>query len=165
MSKHLLCLFTLSVLLNGIFAQQKKCQFEKQSVYIPLVDRQKPSEVLLYPISSKNLLLQFCIYSNQPYLKIIFSAEKDTVKTQPIEKFKSEIEIKSGTKVYYKKDWAIYQENNQLFFVLLLPANYIKTLLSDGITDILIDNKFSFTLSKKETKEIKAIANCLINIK
>ncbi|MCX7729566.1 MAG: hypothetical protein N2203_08860, partial [Bacteroidia bacterium] len=140
---------------------QNQVHSEKRSLYLPLIDAKKKVESEVFETGSKNFVIQFIKYSQNIYLKVLFSQQKDTINTAPIEKFKTELEIQSGTKIYYKKEWSIFQENNQLFFVLLLPPNYLRTLSAEGITKVLIGHSTTLTLSKKETKEIKQIANYL----
>ncbi len=137
---------------------QKNCPFTIDSIYIPSIKQNVLANI--YTLKSKNIQLNFIKYQNQSYLKVIFETLQDT-SYQIIERFKSEIEIKSHSKLYYKKNYPIYAEKNQLFFLLLLPPNYIKTIISDGITEIIVMQK-NFKLSKKETSQIKDIAQCLL---
>lgn len=146
----------------SIFAQNQIIT-QKNYLYLPLIDIKNKVECDYVEIRSKNKFIQFITNNSNRYLKVFFSARKDTVQTSPIEQYKTEIEITSGTKSYYKKDWPIYQESNQLFFVLLLPSNYLKTLSTEGITEILISNKTEISFSKKESNQIKNIANFLLN--
>jgi len=148
---------------NHFFAQSNCCFTVSQSVFLPIVDAKNKIEVSLEEICQKSSCVQFLTYNKSFYLKTIFSITKDTLSLPPQEKYKTEIEIKSGNKTYYKKDWPIYQESNQLFFVLSLPSNYIKTLSLYGITEILIDNKPVIIFSKKENNKIKEISNYLLN--
>lgn len=135
--------------------------FQKDSVFIPLLNNKSKVVVNSFKIYSKDNCIQFLNNPSYNYLKFIFSKEKDSIAT-PLLKFQSSIEIKSGKKSFYKKDWAIYQESNQLFFVLLLPLNYLKTLSEDGITEILVNEKIVANFSKSETNKIKQVANYLI---
>jgi hypothetical protein len=148
---------------NHIIAQNNCCFTVSQDVFLPIVDTKNKIEVSFEEICQKSSCVQFLSHNKSVYLKTIFSITKDTLSVPPQEKYKTEIEIKSGNKTYYKKDWAIYQESNQLFFVLSLPSNYIKTLSLYGITEILIDNKPVIIFSKKETNKIKEISNYLLN--
>lgn len=151
------------ILCNVSIAQHSPIQSDKKYLYLPIVDAKNKIECTVIEQSSKNCTIQFVNHPPHLYLKVFFSPQKDTIQTPPVEKFKSELEIKSGTKSYYKKEWNIYQEGNQLFFVLLLPSNYLKTLSTDGITEIIIGNITTVSLSKKETQNIKQTATYLLN--
>mgnify|MGYP005847581973 CR=1 FL=1 len=145
-------------------AQQTSNEFEKQPIFVPLIDAKKPIDADVSKLEVKTGPIQFIKHTSGSYLKVSFSVEKDTVTDAPVLKKKSELEIKSGTKVYYKKEWAIYQEKNHLFFVLALPSHYLKTLASKGITEILIDTRTVISLSKKETQQIKDRAAHLLSM-
>lgn len=148
---------------SSFLFSQNQISFEKKTLYVPLLDQKNKIEAEVAEIPVKNNSILFIKHNSNNYLKVIFSTQKDTVHTPPVEKYKAEMEIKSGNKSYYKKEYSIFQESNQLFFVLLLPTNYIKTLSTDGITEILIDNQTKISLSKKETKQIKETAAYLSN--
>ncbi|GIV27051.1 MAG: hypothetical protein KatS3mg027_0865 [Bacteroidia bacterium] len=151
---------------NFIIAQTKVSNGSSEQnikAYIPLVNSSDKVECSSYELCQKDKCIQFLKYGSNIYLKVFFETTKDTLKSQPIEVYKREIEIKSGTKSYYKREWSIYHENHQLFFVLLLPTNYLKTVSSDGITKILVNNQEVISYNKKETQNIKDIANILIN--
>lgn len=146
--------------LNFIIAQ-KNCPFVQENVFLPDINQNVPASAI--NLSDKNLYLKFIQYQKQSYLKVIFDTSSDST-DKITEKFKSEIEIKSNSKLYYKKDYPIYLEKNHLFFVLLLPPNYIKTLINDGITEIIVLQK-TFKLNKKTTKQIKETGVCLLSEK
>lgn len=157
-------LFFLNLLSPVFILAQSTLQFEEQSLFIPLIDSQNKVECKYLSLSHKEQKMYFIKHSSGHYLKVTFEQQKDTVFSHPVEKFKTEIEIKSGNKSYYKKDWKVFQENNYLFFVLLLPPNYLKTTLAnEGISEILVGNQSIITLSKKESQQIKEMANYLLN--
>ncbi|RME19848.1 MAG: hypothetical protein D6799_00385 [Bacteroidetes bacterium] len=157
----------IAILLDFVFCNyftpQNSISSEKKNLYLPLIDTKNKLECSVIEHSSKTYTLQFLEHPPHIYLKVIFSYQKDTLTGPPLKKYRSELEIQSGNKSYYKKEWDIYQEGNQLFFVLLLPSNYLKTLSTEGITEIIIGNSATISLSKKETQNIKQIANYLLN--
>lgn len=151
---------------NTIAAQTKQSNgFSEQTVevYIPLVHPLDKVKCKSYRLCSKNKCIEFLKYASNFYLKVFFEITKDTLKSPPIELYKKEIEIKSGAKTYYKKEWPIYHEDHHLFFVLLLPTNYLRTLSTDGITEILVNNQSVVSFSKKETRQIKDMATTILN--
>ncbi len=157
-------LFFLNLFFPVFILAQATLPFEEKSLFIPLIDLQNKVECKYLSLSHKEQNIYLIKHSSGHYLKVTFEQKKDTVFSHPIEKFKADIEIKSGTKSYYKKDWKVFQENNYLFFVLLLPPNYLKTTLAnEGISEILVGNQSIITLSKKESQQIKEMANYLLN--
>lgn len=125
-------------------AQWTSNGFKKQPIFVPLIDAKKPINANVSEFQVKTGPIHFIKHTSASYLKVSFSIEKDTVEKDtvadaPALKKKSKLEIKSGTKVYYKKEGAIYQKKNHLFFVLALPSNSLKTLASEGISELLID--------------------------
>lgn len=153
---YLLIFFTT----QGSIAQSELI-FQKDSVFIPLLNDKSKVVANTFKICYKENCLQFLNTSSYNYLKFIFSIEKDSLPIPKL-KYKSSIEIKSGRKSFFKKNWEVYQEFNQLFFVLLLPSNYLKTLSEDGITEILVNEKNIMNFSKKQTDEVKKVANYLM---
>lgn len=153
----------LKFILCNYSIPQNSISSEKKDLYLPLIDTKNKIECTVIEHSSKTYTLQFLEYPPHLYLKVLFSHQKDTLTGPPIKKYSSELEIQSANKSYYKKEWNIYQENHQLFFVILLPSNYLKTLSTNGITKIIIGNTITLTLSKKETRKIKQTANYLLN--
>lgn len=147
----------------SFYAQDNTKAFQDLKIYVPLINTKEsvPCKVLDY--CKNKQCIQFIKHNQNNYLKVIFGAEKDTLFGTAVEKYKSEIEIQSGTKTYYKKEWSIFKETNQLFFVVLLPSNYLKTLSSDGITEILVNNQSVVSFSKKETRQIKDMATTILN--
>ncbi len=117
-------------------------------------------------ISENNCTIEFQKNKNSDKFLVIYFTKKgiDTSAIGiPQKKYNAEIEIHSGSKLFYKKDIPVYKEKDKLFFVLLLQINYLKTLTQDGITEIDINNKYKFILSKKEARRTKELANCLLN--
>lgn len=145
-------------------AQWTSNGFKKQPIFVPLIDAKKSINADVSELQVKTGPIQFIKHTSGSYLKVSFSIEKDTVADAPVLREKSELEIKSGTKVYYKKEGAIYQEKNHLFFVLALPSNFLKTLASEGISEILIDTRKVISLSKKETQQVKDRAAHLLSM-
>lgn len=115
------CLFYF----NFYSAQNIEITKKKQFGSSP-VNAQHTIKCSIIELMFEKSIAQFIRYSNILYLILV---EKDTLKIPSIEKFKLELEALSGTKFYYKKEWSIFLEYNRLFFVLLLPFNYLKIFL------------------------------------
>ncbi len=73
------------------------------------------------------------------------------------------LEVKSGSKIFYQKGIKQYQKDKHTgFFVFEVYKNYIATLKDEGITSYVFNNN-ELVFTKSETREIKKIAKCLYN--
>lgn len=156
-------LFYIILIYQNQTLHSQNCDFQYQQSFLPPI-----ADTTIYSHSiaithEQSHSIQFHKVNQQTYIKVIYDKIKPN-HHQCIQIRSSELEIKSDTKSYYKKNIPIYQEADKLFFAIPLPPNYIKTLAEYGITEIIVDTK-TMHLHKKETNQIKQIAQCLLNSK
>ncbi|MCX8079761.1 MAG: hypothetical protein N3F09_00830 [Bacteroidia bacterium] len=108
------------------------------------------------PSEEEHLQLILSVYQNKYYLKIITSKILyfDLISNLEI--------ISDNMQITFKNVKQIKSDNHRGYMVVEVPKNYITTLKNLGITSIVFNGKTE-KLSKKNTRQIKQVAECFLN--